>query len=89
MSAGPTITHAQAAKLREVFKGEQGWAITVTDMSKERSQPIADTVCVRVSVNLPFTSLAISTYAPTVEQGVAQLLGDVAAALPQLPGVPR
>ncbi len=85
MSAGPTITHAQAAKLREVFKGEQGWAIVANKV--ENVEPAM--VQVMVSTVLFESSFHCWGIGDTVEKAVDNLLSGTAEVLPQLPGVPR
>jgi hypothetical protein len=85
VSSGPTITHAQAAKLREVFKGEQGWAIVVRPLVGGD----VERVLVQVIRNTITSLMLFEAGADTTEKAVDQLLADAALAFPQIPGVPR
>lgn len=85
MSAAPTITHAQAAKLREVFKGEQGWAIVVHAVENFSDHAVR----LRVYRESGRSLASFSCGAKTVDEAVEKLLAEFALAFPQIPGVPR
>ena len=85
MSSGPTITHAQVARLREVFKGEEGWAIAA-----KWSGPLTNpSVEVQVWTSVESGRCIVSGIGETVEKAVDALLANVARSLAHLPVVPR